>query len=68
MTVYLMAAPIYIMALIVAFGMGIKKGVLFICFLLGVSFLLYLMFFHSTESAIGIVAIGVITYLLSNKK
>jgi len=48
--------------------MGIKKGVLFICFLLGVSFLLYLMFFHSTESAIGIVAIGVITYLLSNKK
>uniref|UniRef100_F4C5Q2 Choline transport protein BetT n=1 Tax=Sphingobacterium sp. (strain 21) TaxID=743722 RepID=F4C5Q2_SPHS2 len=68
MIIFWIAAPIYILALIVSVSMGIKRGALFIGFLLLITLLLYLMFFHSTESALGVVIIGVITYLMSSKR
>lgn len=67
MIIFWIAVPVYVLALIVSFGMELKRGLLFMGFILGVSVLLYLMFFHSTESALGIVVIGLITYLLSKK-
>ncbi|WP_134088160.1 hypothetical protein [Olivibacter sp. XZL3] len=68
MIVFWIALPIYFLAFIVAIGMGLKRGTLFMCFLLVITLLLYLMFFHSAESALGVVIIGLLTYLVSSKR
>lgn len=68
MLILCIAIPVYLTGLLAAVGMGFKKGLLFVCFLVGITFLLYLMFFHSNESALGVVTIALLIYLIAKKK
>jgi|GEM_PF-3931609 len=67
MLIFWIALPLYMLSIIVAFTMDIRHGLAFIGLVALVTFLLYFMFFHSTLSALVVVVVGVLIYLLSGK-